>query len=314
MSKTRTVSAALALWRRLPVIVRALIAGMVILRIGVTITTLPVLANLHYLTSIPWSPVATILLLIPIWIYLGGRGWPAATSEARRHALRGDALSPAMWRAAMLAGVPAMAGAIALRLLLPRLFTMPTPSLGIDVTTLPRVTVWGAIAAAAISAGVIEEIVFRGYIQRPIEDRHGLALAIGISGLAFWVAHLNHGWLGWTHLPFHLAVSIALGTLAYLTSSIRPAIVLHVAGDLLLIPIYAFKAPGFAWSALTRGTIWKTGLDIEAVTLILVVVASTVVSIAAYRRLARVAAGRRDSLEIGSGAAPGTDAASEAIA
>jgi membrane protease YdiL (CAAX protease family) len=43
----------------------------------------------------------------------------------------------------------------------------------------------------ALIAGVAEESAFRGYMQRPIERRHGLMVAVLITGTTFAVAHLD---------------------------------------------------------------------------------------------------------------------------
>jgi membrane protease YdiL (CAAX protease family) len=38
-----------------------------------------------------------------------------------------------------------------------------------------------------------EEIAFRGYMQKPLEEAYGIVPAVLIVGIMFWVAHLDHG-------------------------------------------------------------------------------------------------------------------------
>jgi hypothetical protein len=44
--------------------------------------------NLRSTPAVPWSVPAMALLLWLIWGYLGGKGWPMSTSDARRYFLR----------------------------------------------------------------------------------------------------------------------------------------------------------------------------------------------------------------------------------
>src|SRR5260370_19397669 len=46
--------------------------------------------NLQTSPAVPWSVPAMALLLWLMWSYLGGRGWPRGTSEARRPCLRAN--------------------------------------------------------------------------------------------------------------------------------------------------------------------------------------------------------------------------------
>jgi hypothetical protein len=57
------------------------------------------LANLRSSPAVPWSVPSMALLLWLIWSYLGGRGWPHSSSEARRRYLRANRRSsrPYLW-------------------------------------------------------------------------------------------------------------------------------------------------------------------------------------------------------------------------
>jgi hypothetical protein len=145
---------------------------------------------------------------------------------------------------------------IALRLLSPSVLPVRTPSIPISFSSLPLPTVIGALLSIVAIAGVTEEMAFRGYMQRPLEETYGIVPAVLIVGIMFWVAHLDHG-ITLTHLPFQMSASIALGLLAYATRSLVPGMNSHAAGDFLHVPVYFFHQPEFAWKALSARPIWE---------------------------------------------------------
>ena len=70
--------------------------------------------NLRSSPAVPWCVPAMALLLWLMWSYLGGRGWPRSTSEARRLYLRANRRSSRTYLWAWVAGVlsvVALAGA-----------------------------------------------------------------------------------------------------------------------------------------------------------------------------------------------------------
>jgi membrane protease YdiL (CAAX protease family) len=95
---------------------------------------------------------------------------------------------------------------------------------------MPFVTVFLLLVMGSVVAGVVEEASFRGYMQRPIEERHGPAIAGLVTSTLFWLAHFTHP--GFVRLmPFYVAIGITYGAMACLTKSILPGLVLHAAGD-----------------------------------------------------------------------------------
>ncbi len=67
-----------AAWSRLPIIVRAIVGGLIILEIGSDLTVLPLFGNLKFHPEIPWAFPATCLLLAAFWAWFSGRGPPIA--------------------------------------------------------------------------------------------------------------------------------------------------------------------------------------------------------------------------------------------
>jgi membrane protease YdiL (CAAX protease family) len=80
-------------------------------------------------------------------------------------------------------------------------------------------------------AGIAEECGFRGYMQKILEERYRGPAAITIASVVFGLIHLTHGFS--VAILFDAAWGAVYGTLAYLTGSILPAVVLHSSLDAL---------------------------------------------------------------------------------
>ena len=92
-----------------------------------------------------------------------------------------------------------------------------------------RQDVWG-YQLLAVTAGITEEIVFRGFLIgvfalfMPVWPAAGLALVI------FVVAHAYQGWKGLLRI---LPISVVLTVIFVLSGSLWPGILLHIAVDVL---------------------------------------------------------------------------------
>jgi membrane protease YdiL (CAAX protease family) len=191
------------------------------------------------------------------WYYFTGGGYPAATRAVRQDVTRSKSLPGPIWRAAALPLLFSIVTVTSLRLALPSILPVEPPTLSVDLSPYGFATVLGLLLSLALSAGVAEEVAFRGYLQKPLEDAYGIAPALIVTGVAFWYAHADK--VAPSHLPFHLVASILLGLSAYLTKSLLPAIIGHAVGDSLLLPAYVFKRPPFVWSALAARPVWRGG-------------------------------------------------------
>src|SRR5437016_940051 len=98
-----------SLWKRVPVMARAILVGSLVAAAGTIPWALLVSANLKYLTSVPWAVPPTIFYLWLFWRYLNGNGWPGSTAEIRRTYLRANRLQADVWGSAILAGVLGLA-------------------------------------------------------------------------------------------------------------------------------------------------------------------------------------------------------------
>ena len=274
------------LWRRLPVIVRAILIGELVVSIGGLLPELAIVANLKTSPQVPWLLVVTGLWLWLFWWYLSGGGWPKITSDTRRQDLRGGPLSGRMWKWALVAGTFGILCTIALGFTLARLANVPRDAFKapVDFSVYPRLTVISALLAISATAGVVEEAGVRGFMLSPIQRRHGWSIAILITGLMFFLDHhLSHAYATFAFLPFFLAISVVHGLLVRFTGSIRPSVVLHGVADFCLVPVMYGLVGSFSVSP-----VWETGFDRNFTICLAVMLIFGVATTAAFVRLAHL--------------------------
>jgi membrane protease YdiL (CAAX protease family) len=88
---------------------------------------------------------------------------------------------------------------------------------------------WQAFAPLAVTAGICEELLFRGYLVWFLTPWLGLWGAAGLSVVSFGVAH---GYQGPTFAVRAFLAGAVMGGLALLTGSVLPGMVLHAVVDL----------------------------------------------------------------------------------
>lgn len=277
----------LSLWRRLPVVARAVLTGSAAALIGTTPWAVLVALNTRHWPAVPWAVPPTAVYLWFYWRYVRGDGWPAATAAARRTSCRANQLSADVWGLALTAGMLGLVALVAFLGVFNRLVRLPAQQTG-DLSHVPLVTLLFWLPMGAIVAGVAEEASFRGYMQRPIERRHGPVAAIAVTGAVFGVAHFTHPEVGLVLMPYFLAVATVYGALAYLTDSIFPSMVLHAGGDIWSgVGLLAQGRAEWQVSPKPKPLIWETGADPAFWTACVVFVIATTVAVAAYVALAR---------------------------
>lgn len=117
----------------------------------------------------------------------------------------------------------------------------PIPDLSAYPTTSHR---WSTFLMGGVTAGVVEEAAFRGYMQTSLE-RHDRDNAVWITSLVFVAAHITQG-LGAVLLlgPGMFVASMLYGTLARRTGTILPGMAIHVAGDLARVYFGVLRGDG----------------------------------------------------------------------
>ena len=115
------------------------------------------------------------------------------------------------------------------------------------------------LLASAFFAGVIEEAAFRGYMQKPLEERYGIVWACLVTGTMFAVAHLSFTWVLW---PYYVAVQVIYGTVTFATKSILPAMALHTLGNTYSnFDLWLHGRSDWQTGPARTKLVWETGAD-----------------------------------------------------
>jgi len=254
------MKSASAMWQRVPVAVRAVLIGLLVVTFGALGWSLLFIATARLTASVAWAtgPSFAILgglYLWAYWRYLGGAGWPRSTAEARRRNLRGNRLSGAVWAWALSAGALAILSYVAFLLVWERVIRLQ-PWAMFSNLHFSLVTALCFLLATAAEAGVVEEAAFRGYMQSPLEKRYGPVIAIVIVSAIFGAMHIANGSFELTWLFPYVIFGAVLGILAYLTNSILPGVMLHATGDAVRFLLVWKLGPN-----PRRPLVWESGAD-----------------------------------------------------
>jgi membrane protease YdiL (CAAX protease family) len=242
-------------WTKLPLFLRAIISGLLIGLVAANVWLL-LLLKLGVLAG---AIGEAIFLTFYLWWAAGG-GPPRTSQTSRAVSFRRGRLSPSQWFWGMSAALFFAITIHASITLLFRLVSFPLTEFrrGYDLSFIPTVPLrWLAVVVAAMSAGICEETGFRGYMQRPIEQRYSVTLAILTSSFFFTVVHLTKGWALIGMVPIVFGAGVLLGLLAWSAKSLIPGMVGHVLMD---IGLFAYWWSGLAGDFTAR-PITETGID-----------------------------------------------------
>ena len=225
-------------WNKLPVIVQAIMTGLLILFVGQLPTGLIVI-NLQITPNIPWFLPIILLWLWIFWKYLNGWGWPTSRAQIRIKNLRASKLSARVWFWSILAGGVALMSVLGLIFVISHHVELSSEAYKapFNITSFPTITIVSFFLTIVITAAVIEEAAFRGYMLSKIQTRHGWLWGILITAIVFYIVHLSHAYATIAFLPFFLLYSLLQGYLVYLTKSILPSVILHAVGDIIILPM-----------------------------------------------------------------------------
>jgi membrane protease YdiL (CAAX protease family) len=268
--------------------VKALVVSFLITAVGQGVWGLMVMANLRIRPDIPWCAGAMALILIVLLSWLGGAGWPRSTSEARRRLLRWNPVRPGVFFWALLTGAISMVAVSFIWLVVADLVRLP-PNVTPSTEGVPPLTVGGIFVMSFLAAPLSEEAGFRGYAQGMLERAWKWApAAIVASSAMFALAHFPQG-LFLPKLGLYFLAGLVFGTIAYLTNSLFPAMIIHALGDILGFTIF--------WplqSAPHRLAV-EGGVDATFVALSAGAAIASLLALFAFRRLARMTREDRDA-------------------
>ncbi len=271
----------------------AILIGMAITMVGTMPRNILFFANMQYFNSVPWAVPVLALYMWFFWRHLQGNGPPAETSTLRRTLMRANPLSGVVWFWSLLAGTLGIIALVIGLRFANRMIALPEQSLP-DIAQVPRFTMLALLLMSAPVAGIIEEIAFRGYMQKPVEEKYGLFVAILITGTMFAVAHLDFTLVLW---PYYVLVAAIYGTVTYLTKSILPAVVLHTGGNIFSnFDLWLHGRAEWQTGAESSALIWQTGADDAFWTAGLLLAVMTVMAVIAYAKLARITGHQRITL------------------
>jgi membrane protease YdiL (CAAX protease family) len=269
-------------WSKLPASLRAIVSGLLIGLIAANVWPVLLLK-----LGLPLAVVAEVIFLsLYIWWAAGG-GPPRTTQGSRANAFRRRSLSSAEWLWGIVAALSFALTVHASLVLLFRFVPFPTAAFrqGYDLSFVPSLALkWLAVVVSAMSAGICEEVGFRGYMQRPIEQRHSAPVAIFISSVFFMLLHLSKAWAIIGMVPIVFGAGVLLGVLAWSSQSLIPGIIAHVIMD---VGLFAYWWTGIAGEFTVR-PIRETGVDLVFLIAWLVFVASLFVQLFATSKLRRM--------------------------
>lgn len=264
-------------WMKIPLVVRSIFIGFGISSLGVGIWTIVAMT-----LPGPWSLFVMGVILILYWMYFRGKWKPTNTQAFRRFCTRQVKLKRSTW-------MLGMAAAFFIVLFLQSSFMLTfriiefQPEIFKTLTFIndqPALQSWSLIIGISMVAGICEEIGYRGYLQKPLEQKYGPVLAIAVASLVFVVIHLHQAWLGNILVPAFI-VSFMIGYLAYATNSLIPGIIGHITFDIINVSYWWSDVMG----TFKHKPIGMTGVDNHFVLTLILVLFSALLFVLVIRKL-----------------------------
>jgi len=267
----------------MPTAIEAVVLGLLVQSVGVLPFTFLTSANLSHGASVPWAAAVELVLLFLLYRYLRGWGWPNSTARLRRKLCRANHLDAHLrWPATAVTGLVGIS--ISLLIILSYMIVRFPPTAGeafLAMAAAPPITAVALLMTLAVLTGIVEETAFRGYIQVPIEGRHGPAVGVAVVSVAFAVAHTPPPWI----LPLFVIGAAGWSILAWLLDSTLPGIIAHAVVDAIFL-LWAWRDPSGFQELLTRSVI-DTGSDLAFVAVAIATILSVAATILAFVWLGR---------------------------
>ncbi|GAC1350772.1 MAG: hypothetical protein NVSMB27_36490 [Ktedonobacteraceae bacterium] len=265
---------------RIPVVVWSGILAFSLTIFAGAIWTVLLISNVATSPAIPWSVAVMALLLWLMWQYLGGKGSPQSTSQARRRYLRARRLPVQVFTWAVMAGLLSIVALVGYWIMLHQLVKIPARVLP-NFSGSPLLTVALVLVMSSLVSSLAEEVGFRGYFQGILEQKMSGPVAIVIAAILIAPAHgLTQGFL-WPILLWYFFADVMFGGMAYLTKSILPSTVVHSLGLLIFFTlVWPYDAQ--------RQSIWETGANTSFWITVAQAIIFTILALLAFIQLARV--------------------------
>ena len=270
------ISGLAKVWQRMPVLLKAVLMIALVGIVGANGISVIFIA-----LPMPLSLIVMLAYLFLYWKFFSGSWGPKKTAETRKKYFRAGSLSPGLWKWSLLLAALVVLVFQSSMVVTFRLIQFPADRFaqGFGFESVPLWVAWVFILISALSAGLTEEVGFRGYGQVPLEERYGPVLANIMISFFFVVFHLNQAWA----LPvlLHLFVgSLLMGALAYTTGSLLPGIIAHTVLDIVNFSYW--------WSDIAGKFEYKpvaiTGVDVHFAVWLLIFTTSSALVIWSLRK------------------------------
>jgi membrane protease YdiL (CAAX protease family) len=170
---------------RIRAVIWSIVSASLINIFGAGVWTALITSNLITSPTIPWAiPVLAFVL----WLmrqYLGGKGWPRWTAEARHLYLRANRVPRVVWVWALLASLLSIIALAGFWIVLVELVGAGGNPTIPDYTRYPRLIV----VLGLLMSPLTEEAAFRGYARVRLEQLFPAGTAIAIASLLFALWH-----------------------------------------------------------------------------------------------------------------------------
>ena len=253
--ETEPAAPAKSAWARLSISVRAIVSGLAVAIVGVQLWALMVVS-----IGMSWALIPPTLMMLALFLFwTSGRAWPDKTSVARTVVFRPITLTRSQWVWSLAAALLFVICVEAAMATLFRIVPFPEKAFraAYVVPLASPLLVWAIILCASFVTGICEETGFRGYLQLPIERRHGPLIAIFVSSALFTSFHLDQVLAAPPMALTIFGAGLLLGLLAWASNSLIPAMIGHAAMNLC---DFGYWQTGY-FGAFTARPISETGAD-----------------------------------------------------
>ncbi len=217
-----------ALLRGIGVVAWATFLAILIGLLGQGVWAALIVSNLATTPTIPWAVAVIALFPWLEWQYLGGRWWPRSTSHLRRRDLRANPVAVRALTLALLAGSLSVVALAGLWIVSATLVRMPGNVLP-DMSAYPPLTAALAVGMGSLVSPLLEQAGIWGYAQVILERQFRGVIAVLITSALFAVGpHPPLDSPLWPKLLFYFFTGVTFGTMAYLTNSILPGLLVHI--------------------------------------------------------------------------------------